>query len=197
MALQLSLLADGPVRVGAARPVRCPLDGRSWVDVAPGWLLGADDLYHRFCTALRWEQRSRMMFGAVVAEPRLTAALRVGTPGAPEPLGEIVDALRSEYGEALPHLWANWYRSGQDAVAWHADRVGRSRRHPLVAIVTLGGPRTFAVRRRGGGPARRWRLRSGDLLVMGGACQHDWEHTVPREQGGAPRISLTFRSRID
>jgi alkylated DNA repair dioxygenase AlkB len=53
------------------------------------------------------------------------------------------------------------------------------------------------MRRRGGGPARRWQLRSGDLLVMGGACQHDWEHTVPRERDGAPRISLTLRSRID
>ena len=34
----------------------------------------------------------------------------------------------------------------------------------------------------------------GDLLVMGGACQHEWEHTVPKEAGvTAPRMSVTLR----
>ena len=34
----------------------------------------------------------------------------------------------------------------------------------------------------------------GDLVVMGGACQHEWEHTVPKEAGVAgPRMSITMR----
>ena len=34
----------------------------------------------------------------------------------------------------------------------------------------------------------------GDLLVMGGACQHEWEHMVPKEAGViAPRMSVTLR----
>ena len=28
---------------------------------------------------------------------------------------------------------------------------------------------------------------------MGGACQHDWEHTVPKVRHAEPRISITFR----
>ena len=32
---------------------------------------------------------------------------------------------------------------------------------------------------------------------MGGACQHDWEHTVPKVRVTAgPRISITFRHGI-
>jgi alkylated DNA repair dioxygenase AlkB len=31
--------------------------------------------------------------------------------------------------------------------------------------------------------------------VMGGACQHDWEHTVPKVRvTRGPRLSITFRS---
>ena len=36
-------------------------------------------------------------------------------------------------------------------------------------------------------------LGHGDLLVMGGACQHDWEHAVPKVRHAGPRISITYR----
>ena len=37
----------------------------------------------------------------------------------------------------------NYYRSGSDSVAWHADKIGIHEVNPIVAIVSLGGPRTF------------------------------------------------------
>ncbi len=80
-----------------------------------------------------------------------------------------------------------------DSVAWHADQEGKVRRDPLVAIVSLGGPRRFAVRPRGGGVQQPFVMHSGDLLVMGGAMQHRWEHAVPKCATGAPRLSVTFR----
>ncbi|MCE2525473.1 MAG: hypothetical protein J4F99_05850 [Acidimicrobiia bacterium] len=43
---------------------------------------------------------------------------------------------------------------GSDSVAWHSDRVGRTHRQPLVAIVALDGPRRFLLRPRGGGRSR-------------------------------------------
>ncbi|WP_419925685.1 alpha-ketoglutarate-dependent dioxygenase AlkB [Candidatus Poriferisocius sp.] len=37
-------------------------------------------------------------------------------------------------------------------------------------------------------------LGSGDLQVMGGTCQHRFEHAVPMlSRPTAPRLSLTFR----
>ena len=33
----------------------------------------------------------------------------------------------------------------------------------------------------------------GDLLVMGGAAQHEWEHSVPKVAAAGPRMSVTFR----
>ena len=63
----------------------------------------------------------------------------------------------------------------------------------VVAIVSLGGPRKFLLRPKGGGRSRSYALASGDLLVMGGACQRSWEHSVPKAASAPPRMSVTFR----
>ena len=63
----------------------------------------------------------------------------------------------------------------------------------MVAVVSLGGPRRFLMRPRGGGRCLSFTLASGDLLVMGGACQQSWEHSVPKVAHAPPRMSGTFR----
>ena len=75
----------------------------------------------------------------------------------------------------------------------HSDREGRSILDPMVAIVSLGGPRRFGLRPKGGGASHGFTLYSGDALVMGGACQHRFEHRVPKMASAAPRMSLSFR----
>ena len=82
---------------------------------------------------------------------------------------------------------------GANSVVWHGDRIRHAQEAPLVAIVSVGSPRPFFLRRRGGGPSLPFLLGQGDLLVMGGDCQHDWEHTVPKVAVAGPRISITFR----
>ena len=101
-------------------------------------------------------------------------------------LDDITEALESRYGEGLSPGFVNYYRSGSDSVAWHADKIGIHEVNPIVAIVSLGGPRTFGLRPMEGGNAHRWVLGSGDLLVMGGACQHAWEHAVPKMASAPP-----------
>ena len=89
------------------------------------------------------------------------------------------------------------YRDGSDSVAWHGDTIGRSSTEDtMVAIVSLGATRTFALRPRGGGPSLRLPQAHGDLLVMGGSCQRTWEHSVPKTSAClGPRISIQFRPR--
>jgi alkylated DNA repair dioxygenase AlkB len=67
--------------------------------------------------------------------------------------------------------------------------------NPLVATVSLGARRSFLVRPAGGGPTvRRSQPGEGDLIVMGGAMQHEWHHTVPREKSASgARMSVTLR----
>ncbi len=191
---QLSLLAGGEPPIDAPVVGRHQLDARCWVDVGPGWLAGADSLFEPMAELLQWKHRSRQMFGQEVAEPRLTAAVPLGDARLPPVVGTIAARLSDLYGDDLRPSWANWYRAGDDAVAWHADRIGRTQVDPLVAVVSLGGPRPFRVRPMEGGASVAFEVHSGDLLVMGGSCQHRWQHCIPRRRGVGGRISLTFRA---
>ena len=191
---QGDLFAQGPPGLDPAAAVeRLALDGRSWIDVSSRWLRGGDELLERLAAGLRWTAARRPMYGQMVEEPRLGALVRPGSPGSPRLLDEMARVLADRYGTGLGSVWVNYYRGGDDSVAWHRDRIGIDPADAVVAIVSLGGPRRFLLRPSGGGRSRSFTLASGDLLVMGGACQQDWEHSVPKVAAAPPRMSVTFR----
>ncbi len=195
--LQPSLLDVGVaprIDVSYGGVVRHALDARSWVDYCPGWLGGSDALFDELLAAGDWQQRTRRMYDGVVAEPRLTAGWS-SSGVAPVALGAMCATLSEQYGVTFDRIWVNLYRDGRDSVAWHPDRNGAVHRDPLVATVSLGARRRFQLRPRGGGRiVLTLEPGCGDLVVMGGACQHDWEHCVPKtaRQVG-PRMSVTLR----
>ena len=170
------------------------LDDRSWIDVVPGWVPDHGALFDRLREIAPWRQRTRTMWDKDVLEPRLVAAWSTGEPLPPE-IGELVEPLSARYGVAIDSCLVNLYRDGSDAVAWHADTVRKVLRDPLVLTVSLGARRSFLLRPATGGPiARRYAPGEGDLIVMGGSCQHDWHHTVPRERSASgARMSITLR----
>jgi alkylated DNA repair dioxygenase AlkB len=173
------------------------LDGRSWIDVGCGWLRGADSVFDQLVQRLPLRQRTDIkMFDRLVDEPRLSAWWHLDG-GLPEPiplLAEMRALLSRRYGEEFTSIGFNLYRNGDDSVAGHGDRHRHVVTDPIVAIVSVGSPRPLRLRPRGGGSSRAWRLGDGDLFVMGGACQHDWEHTVPKVRVAGPRLSITFRN---
>jgi alkylated DNA repair dioxygenase AlkB len=173
---------------------RIILDDRTWLDHLPGWLHGHDRVFDALCEELPWRQRTVTMYERRLPEPRLTWWW-VPDDG-PEPLpilAEMRTVLSARYGEAFDSIGYNCYRDGSDSVAWHGDRHRHTVDDPIVVIVSVGAPRPLRLRRRGGGRAHTFDLGRGDLFVMGGACQHDWEHCVPKVRHAEPRISITYR----
>ena len=168
-------------------------DPGSWVDLGRGWLRGADTLFHELAEHVPWTQGRRWMYDRMVDDPRLSRWYRADARLPHPALATIRDALSARYDVPFGGAGLNYYRDGRDSVAWHRDRELRHLEDTLVAIVTLGGPRPFHVRPRGGGASRDLRPASGDLLVMGGRAQADWEHAVPKISTPIPRISVTFR----
>jgi alkylated DNA repair dioxygenase AlkB len=195
---QRSLLAVGEVRVERdVEPARVQLDDRSWVDIARNWLRGADDVLDALVADVEWRQGRRRMWERMVDDPRLSHWYRAGDE-LPHPcFHEIRTALESRYRVTFGAVGLNYYRDGSDSVAPHADRELRDLDDALVAIVTLGARRPFLLRPKAasGGARRSVDLApaSGDLLVMGGACQAGWEHGVPKVTRAGPRISATWR----
>jgi alkylated DNA repair dioxygenase AlkB len=174
---------------------RIELDATSWLDHHGGWLLGADVVFAELVARVTWRQRRVRMYDRMLDEPRLTSWWAQGGE-APVPLPILDDmrcVLADRYDRAFDSIGLNLYRSGADSVAWHGDRLRHTHVDPIVAIVSVGAPRPFLVRPRGGGTSQCFLLGQGDLFVMGGACQHDWEHTVPKVARASPRLSITYR----
>ncbi len=174
----------------------------AWIDVRPGWLTGAAGVFGRLAGDVPWRAERRQMYDQMVDVPRLLCFFAEGQP-LPDPALEVArEALNAHYAAELagePFVTAGLclYRDGRDSVAWHGDTIGRgSREDTMVAIVSLGAPRALLLRPRGGGPALRYELGHGDLIVMGGSCQRTWEHAVPKTaRAVGPRISVQFRPR--
>jgi alkylated DNA repair dioxygenase AlkB len=178
---------------------RVALDEEAWVDHAPGWIGASDRLFDEIMSTRDWSQRSRRMYDRRVLEPRLTAPWfkDSGEPLVPPILEEMRVALSDRYGVTFDSIGFNLYRDGNDSVAWHGDRIRKEIEDPIVVLVSLGDPRRFLLRPKGGGRSKAFKLGRGDLLVTGGKTQRTWEHSVPKVAKAGPRISLAFRHGMD
>ena len=206
LAFQGSLLdAVDDVGLRALGPAirRTTLSGGAWIDLRPGWLTGADELFSRLAHDVPWHGERRRMYDREVEVPRLLSFYDEDEK-LPDPvLTQARSALSAHYGRELgePFRTAGlcFYRDGNDSVAWHGDTIGRgSTQDTMVAIISVGAPRALLLRRRGGGTDRPIRhvLGHGDLVVMGGSCQRTWEHAIPKTaKPVGPRISIQFRPR--
>lgn len=207
VACQGSLFAGGSPTVDTAFTAlrRTWVDDRAWVDHCPGWLGGSAEVFDRLSRALPWRQREVTMFDRRLPEPRLTAWWSTAERCPREPL-DVLSAARAvlagHYEKPFDSIGFNLYRDGSDSVAWHADRERFEHEDPVVAIVSTGAARPFRVRpirREDPAPGRRfaWSLGDGDLLVMGGSFQHDWQHCVPKvARAVGPRLSIMFRHHL-
>jgi len=191
-------LCDPDVDRAFAETRRVPLDDASWIEYTPGWLAGSDGVFDDMLDRLELRQRRNIpMYDSLVDEPRLTAMWHEFDypDGGPTPLlDEIRQLLTKRHHRPFDSIGFNLYRDGADSVAWHGDRHRQYVTDPVVAILSVGAPRPLRLRPRGGGASLSWDLGAGDLFVMGGACQHDWEHCVPKlRRSVGPRMSITFR----
>lgn len=182
---------------------RIQLDEGSWVDVARGWLDGADDVYAALVERASWTQGRVFRYERWIDEPRLSGWCRPG-PAVPHPvLTEAHRAVQDRWGVRFDGFALAWYRDGADGVAFHRDRELRWLDDTVIGVLTLGARRPFLLRPRGnryhhdaprGGATHDLAPGSGDLIVMGGRCQADWEHAVPKvHPRTSGRVSLQWR----
>jgi alkylated DNA repair dioxygenase AlkB len=81
-------------------------------------------------------------------------------------------------------------------MGFHADDEPELGENPQVATVSLGATRRFVLRPRRGRDVEplQYDLEHGSLLIMGGTCQRQYHHGIPRQPPVRDeRVSLTFR----
>ncbi len=135
---------------------RRQLGDGAFIDFRSGWLTGAEELLDALLRAVPWRAERRRMYDRVVDVPRLVSFYDLTVEDPPHPLlarlrRRLNDIYGGELGEPFTTVGLCCYRDGSDSVAWHGDTIGRgSTEDTMVAIVSLGATRTFAMR-----PARR------------------------------------------
>jgi len=93
---------------------------------------------------------------------------------------------------------ANFYETGTDSVAWHADDEAlfdSVRNDVLIVSLSLGVSRSFELHPQDD-PLKVTQLvlENGDLMTMEGLLQKHYRHRVPRSKDVCgPRINLTWR----
>jgi hypothetical protein len=173
--------------VGFGRCRRIPLHGMAFLDHVPGYLQGDAQLFEQLREGLHWHAAERQMYERTVRVPRLLAGLPQDGPVHPV-LAEVSAALGARYGRPVDRISSRSTataatRSRSTATAW----VIRSR-------TVWSRPSRSAVRGACGSAPSAFDLGYGDLLVMGGSCQRDYEQGVPKVAHAPPRMSVMFCS---
>jgi alkylated DNA repair dioxygenase AlkB len=182
------------------------------VRYASQWLArdAADALFVALRDGVAWERHRIRLFGREVEAPRLSSW--IGDPDAvytysrtryaprpwPETVYAIRERLRGECGADFNGVLANLYRDGDDSMGWHADDEPELGTRPLIASLSLGATRRFAIRHRNNAvPRLDIELAHGSLLLMDGATQSHYFHALPKTaRAVGARINLTFRRLI-
>lgn len=178
----------------------------------PGFLESQQSisLMRQLIKQVPWRQQVIQMYGKEVITPRLTAWFGdsnksyqfSGTKFDPVPwtseLYDLKEKIQKVTGLSFNSVLLNFYRDGNDSVAWHSDNEKELGINPHIASLSIGQARQFEFRHKTD-HSRKYglSLENGSLLIMKGDLQHNWEHRIPKSKKlNNERINLTFRSII-
>lgn len=178
----------------------------------PQWLARtqADALFDALRDGIAWERHRIGLFGRTVDAPRLSCWIgdadadytysrtRFEPRAWPDALLGVRERLRAQCGADFNGVLANLYRNGSDSMGWHADNEPELGARPLIASLSLGAERRFAIAHRDGRSRRcAIDLAHGSLLLMGGDTQSNYRHALAKtKRAVGPRINLTFRQIV-
>ena len=197
---QLSFFAEAGKRNGLPTDL---LDYRPEVFTAAE----SEQLMRKFIAEMPWQQKLIKMYDKKVLTPRLT--IWIGDTGKdytysgekhnPLPwtkeLLMIKNRIEPLAGTTFNSVLLNYYRDGNDSVAWHSDNENSLGEHPVVASVTFGQVRSFDIRNKKDHSLKfSVKLENGSYLLMKGGLQENWEHRIAKStKPMKPRVNLTFR----
>ncbi|KAL4924272.1 alpha-ketoglutarate-dependent dioxygenase AlkB family protein [Aspergillus undulatus] len=127
----------------------------------------------------------------------------------PRPIPSCLDQLRKHVeaaigdGSTYNFCLVNYYATGDDSISYHSDDERFLGANPSIASISLGAQRDFLLRHKPSpgvsNQPMKFALASGDMVVMRGETQSNWNHSVPKRRGGEAhkgRINITFRKAV-
>lgn len=167
----------------------------------------SDTLLQALLAKVSFDQRKVMMYDKEVITPRLSAWFGerpIRPDDKREPVSWIPELLLiKERVEAYTEIkfdgvLLNYYRDGNDSVAWHSDKDTIPGLKTEIASVSFGQVRAFDFRSKTDHRNKySINLEHGSLLLMKGDLQRFWEHRIAKSNlPMTARLNLTFRKCI-
>jgi alkylated DNA repair dioxygenase AlkB len=89
----------------------------------------------------------------------------------------------------------NLYHNGNEGMGWHSDDEKPLGKKNTIASLSFGAERKFSFKHKQTKQIVSLVLEDGSLLIMKGATQSNWLHSLPKSKNiTQPRINLTFRT---
>ena len=88
----------------------------------------------------------------------------------------------------------NLYQNGNEGIGWHSDDEKPLGKNNTIASLSFGAERKFSFKHKQTKQTVSLILEHGSLLIMKGATQRNWLHSLPKSKNiTQPRINITFR----
>ena len=167
-------------------------------------------LFNTLLNETKWQQEKINFWGKETLVPRLTAWYSKenksysysGVVNNPTPytkkLSDLQQRVEDYTNQKFNSVLLNLYRSGNDAMGWHADDETSLDRNASIASLSFGGTRDFQIKPKDkSSKLINIKLTNGSLLLMKSPFQEDWLHRIPRRKNShEARINLTFRKLL-
>lgn len=155
-----------------------------------------------------WRAEKIKIWGKEVLQPRLVAwygdagvdytysGIRFTPEKWTSTLLEIRSRVKQLSGAQFNSVLLNYYRDENDSMGFHSDDEPELGYRPVIASLSLGEERKFQLRHRHRKSLKmvQLNLQEGDLLIMKGFTQKNWQHGIPKERHACgARVNLTFR----
>ncbi|MES2806979.1 MAG: alpha-ketoglutarate-dependent dioxygenase AlkB [Bacteroidota bacterium] len=110
---------------------------------------------------------------------------------------ELKTLVEELTGQQYNSCLLNLYHDGNEGMAWHSDDEKSLGKDTSIASLSFGAERKFALKHRVSKQPVALTLAHGSLLVMKGATQTNWLHSLPKQKRvTTPRVNLTFRTMV-
>ena len=167
----------------------------------------ADRYLDSLLTTIDWKNDQTIIYGKLIITKRKVAwygdsdfeykysnTVKHALPWTKELL-ELKKILEAKTGETFNSCLLNLYHNGNEGMGWHSDAERVLKKNGAIASLSFGAERKFSFKHKQSKETVSINLEHGSLLIMKGATQSNWLHSLPPTKiKTATRINLTFRT---
>ncbi len=167
----------------------------------------ADEYCNKLLNTIDWRRDEALIYGKRITTKREVAwygerafdytysgVTRKALPWT-EALLQLKQTAEQHSGSTFNSCLLNLYHDGTEGMAWHSDAEKDLIKHGVIASLSFGAERRFLFKHKQSGQKVEQVLEHGSLLIMSGATQDHWLHSLPKSARiHTPRINLTFRT---